>query len=667
MRSKGNLKSKIRRVVVILTMIAMAAVFSSANRSAADYRAEGDRLADQGRFPEAIDQYREALLINPRYFEVLRGLASAYFYLEEYDTALDFVRQAKRYGRNDLALLSLEGRILVGTGQFDTAEGILSDVLKREPHNVDASLGLAEISLIRGDYERSFRQFRDALSIAPENRRALLSLVVFHDSRSEWEKGEELLKLALRLYPDDILVNETAALHYLDEGRLDRALYHVNETERIDPRRPETVRLKGHILIASGAYKEGVDLLTASLKRKQDEPLTWYLLALAYGMTGQGDQALQCYEKSLYLAPDDEISRLAAEGLLLVDDSLDEETRQDFSRYHHEQGKRFEQKFLFDRAHQSYRRGVLLDGTWYPGWVLLANLFSKRGFPEKYLDKLLALKRAGAKSPQMDREIERAARTGGKGVADRWKIDQFNLVRPRFSVRIFTRQDRSSLIHHGSGLLLSDYVVWMLEEYPWIACRSGSPGITSFSEAFREAREGGSDYFVILRYVETERTFGCMAELYLARTGTLMDRWPVLRTGNGRVGDVLSVVSDRIRSTLPDRGSLVRIDGDRAILDRGRYHGVKEKDRYVIVRRGRYRLTGSEPFHDVPDSEVLGYITITETDEEISEGKLERATLHDMLNTGDDCFLLTGEEAESDARKTVPLDYELMGSLLKIY
>jgi tetratricopeptide (TPR) repeat protein len=668
MKNKGKQKNRGSAILIAAILLLITGQFLwAADLTATDYWNQAENQAGMGNFPEAIDYYREALLLNPRYFDALKGLASAYFFLEEYETALEFIKQAKVYGKNDLGLLTLEGRIHVGKGDLETAETILRQVLKKEPHNVDANLGLAEISLIKGDYDKAFRQFKEALTYAPESRRALLSLVVLHDSRFEWQKAEDYLKLAVRLYPDDILVYSACTRHYIESGLLDKALFYVSEMERLDPALPETVRLKGYILIMMNSYAEGIDLLNRSLRTRQDEPLTWYLLALAYQRTGQTATALRCYEKVLNLSPDDEIARLSLENLLLTDDTVDDETRLRYSRYHHEKGKKLEEKYLFDKAHDEYRRGILINGDYYPGWVLLANLFSKRGYPGKYLDKLLALRRSGAKSEQMDREIERAQRTTRKGVAENWRIDQFNIVRKKSKVMLFTMTSQTTLIHHSAEDLLTGYVSFIMEENPWIEGLKGSSGVRSFSEAFRAARDSGCDYFVILKYVETERTFGSMVELYLARTGALVVRFPVLRTGNGRIQDVLTIAGNQLVSALPPRSSLIRSEDNRVIIDRGRYHGSKPGDKYLIVRRGKYRLTHQKPYREIDEAEILGTLTIINTDEEISEGTMESTTRFNLVNPGDDCFLMMEEDAAGTDRAPALIDYELKGALLKIY
>src|SRR5689334_16203156 len=64
---------------------------SSAN--AANLYKLGVAALDQERPFQAIEYFKDALRVNPNYFDPIISLANAYYYLDEYDEALRYVQQ----------------------------------------------------------------------------------------------------------------------------------------------------------------------------------------------------------------------------------------------------------------------------------------------------------------------------------------------------------------------------------------------------------------------------------------------------------------------------------------------------------------------------------------------------------------------------------------------
>ncbi len=173
----------------------------------------GAAAQDQGDYYTALELYRTALEANPSYLEPLQGTASCYFALGEYDEALNYVDLARRYARENLDLINLEGRILLGLGRFDEAQERFGYVLQREPHNVHAQFGMAEREIAGGKIQNAAARFREALRISPENRRALLSLVLLYDEIGNADAAENYISQALYFYSNVAQVRWIAGRH----------------------------------------------------------------------------------------------------------------------------------------------------------------------------------------------------------------------------------------------------------------------------------------------------------------------------------------------------------------------------------------------------------------------------------------------------------------------
>ena len=167
-----------RLFLFVLLICSLSAV--SANEIQ-ELNKRGEEAQNVGDYYSAIEYYKTAIDLNPAYLSPLRGISESYFILGEYSEALRYVTEALRFASSDLELVNLEGRILLGLGQIEEAHARFALVLSKEPNNINAQFGMAEREIAEGKIQNAAARYREALRISPENRRALLSLVLLYD------------------------------------------------------------------------------------------------------------------------------------------------------------------------------------------------------------------------------------------------------------------------------------------------------------------------------------------------------------------------------------------------------------------------------------------------------------------------------------------------------
>jgi hypothetical protein len=159
--------------------------------------------------------------------------------------------------------------------------------------------------------------------------------------------------------------------------------------------------------------------------------------------------------------------------------------------------------------------------------------------------------------------------------------------------------------------------------------------VSAFSDAYRMAREAGMDYFILLRTVETERDVIIMADLHVGRTGALVARLEVPRSGNDRIAGATARILHDVTSLLPLRGSIVERKADRALVDIGKSVGVAIDDAFLVIRNGRISTKADAAGLNWAETDVVGRLVITRVDDEIAEGRLERVGFFDRVNPRD--------------------------------
>ncbi len=663
---------RVRPPIAVILFLAALPLFSQ-DREAIDLFRQGQGALRRQDYYGAIDYLQEALRKNPAYLDVILALADAYFRLEEYEEAYGYIEKAALYGKNDIGLINMKARILVGREELPAAEALFRSVLAEEPNNLEANLGLAEIALLRGDGKRGEEQYRRSLVLAPESRRALLSLALLYDREGNPSEAEKYLDLALTYHSRDPEVYIALAEHYLRTGDVERAAYFAGSGSRIAPDRAAPFRLLGQAFMEEGKWSEAVDpLINALSKNPADIPLL-YMLSRCYIELSMDQAALKLLDKALKLDPENEIVRITMEQFLINNPSTSATQRGDLSAYHRERGQDFENSLYYEKAYTEYRRSRWIDPYDWEGWQLYGKIFKLLGYPGKYLNTLQAMKESGYGEPDFLEKLRILEHRKVKDLGDEWGVDQFSLEGFPYSLALYTNfSDR--LVHTGSELVLSDYLKYIMLRNLSLNPELGSQ-IRTFSEAFSDARARGTDYFLILDYSETERTFLCRAEIYLTSTGSRTGEFTVMRTGKNRIALAMGKMADDIGASLIPRAKVIRLEGDRLILGLGRFQGMAPDSRALLFKKGSVSLiSGGEGIHYGKD-DLLGGVTVTRVDEELSLGEVERYALFDLISTGDELYFLPLPEGDSSgtapsddgpAGQPFPIDGELKSQLLRL-
>ncbi len=634
------------------------------SQSAIEYNRLGQQKMNENDVYSSLEYYSKSIELNPRFHQSLYGMANAYFRLAEYDAASFYINLAKQLSRDNLEYLNLEGRINVGLGQMDTAYTIFKQILQKEPYNLSARLGIAEIDLIENRYNDAEIKYYDSLTISPESKRALLSLLLLYDSMGDYNKGDEILNKLNEFYLYDPDVKLAAAEHYYRSGNLAKAEENGLILFSIHSSSSEVRPLLAKIYLEKGEAEKSITFLEEELKYNRNDLQLRYLLAVSYRDIGRITESIHNFDYILKNAPYDEISRLAAENLA-VDNNL-EPKMIEYSQYHFNQGIKFEQLFRYDRALIEYRRGLKIYPDSVDGRLKYGEIYNKRGFSGKYLDILNLLEWNGYDDENFIKMKKQIVHLKEKGIAESWGVDQFYLLKNQYMLDLYIKKPDIQSYHNLSDNIIADYMKYELEKYDRLN-QTGEPLVIKEDiDGYRQSHNSLSDYYLIIEYSETERIFSMDISVYLSRTGVLMDKYSILRAGNKKVGAAVQLSAKFVNDFFPYRGSVINVDNKTALINLGTLDGLNVDDQFLIVRKDKARYISESPWYEVSDEDKLGVLTVTATDEAVSEGLIENPGLFDLVNPGDEIYIIP-EGQEIILEPDYGYNQTLKRELLKIY
>jgi tetratricopeptide (TPR) repeat protein len=599
---------------------------------------EGLAARAQADYYRAVEFLREALLKNPSYFEAVLALAEIYFQLEEYDQALELAGKSLGLSPASIAARVLRGRILIGMGDIPGAQKSFEAVLKEQPNNLDARLAMAELSVAGGKNRGAIAEYLDTLQIAPQNRKALLSLALIHQAAGDDRAAGDYFDLAVRYHGDSPLTHLLAGEFYLARGNLPAARRHAGIALSLRPGYEEAYMLLGQTELLEGSYDAVYSSMDTVLKLNRTNASAWYLKAMAALSRGNPQEAVILLRTLLALGPENEIARITLEDTLREFFPLEQTLRKEFADYHFARGDRLRERSLFSRAYEEYRRGLQINPYSLEGRKAFADITGKLGF---YARSYAALRFLQAQN-KADAEVEESLEMGESLLADRvsrdWDIDQLMVPRRKFSLSLFLDGASSRLAHRHSGIYLARYFGDLLAGSALLAPPDLVFEVKNYGEAFQEARQRASDYFLILTFTETAREFVVKADLHLSRTGGKIESFQVYRTGNDRVGGSLGRMAADLSAKFPLRGELLQREFERGLLNLGLIDGIKEGEELLIVPTAALHLKYDSLEFTWKPEDVLGKITVSRLDDMVAEGTIGKIGFFDRINPGDTVF-----------------------------
>ena len=657
-----HLKMKATVAALLFILLSLGAMLLHA-ADAPDWRKlnqDGQTALDRGDYSAAIDIYRTAIRLNPSWLDARMGITEALYLLGEYADANREMALTKKLAPADTQRILLEARILVALGKYDEAITLYNSILTKRPYDGEANQGLGEIYAIQGQRELADDAYAKSLQYKPGNLRALLQLILLHDRAGEQSMAEHVVQEALTRYPDNLNVRIQAAEHYSLYGEWNMASQHLDTAMVLlngakDNRYRQLARLQAALALRRGDPAVAESALNSMPGANEQDVL--FLKARAYRALGKEVQAQQTLELLIKMDPEDEISHLFRESpFLQTIDGLEEYRHRAAQRYI-DMGKKYENSFYYRKAFDSYRIARRIDSMNPDLWLTYANLIRLMGFSQKYRDELNAaiaeLDKTPAKKIKFQEKLTLLDHSASGGIDSKWGVeDPWNTETSSWKTAIFFIADKQSLPDHaGAEAALSLYFAELLDSRFEIRVINPDGGIfpgvrevDSFTEALKAARTE-ADYFILLEFAETSRSFGATATVFLGRTGEELARLSQLRLGENRVQDAMNQLVQGTAIHIPLKMRILKVDGTRVLLDKGRWHGLEPGDKeYTVLRKGSVRPSIVNGGLEYSPGDFLGTLTIQSVSEPLGEGVFSMSGSFNFVSAGDEVFSIAAPE-----------------------
>ena len=214
-----------KKIICSFVLFCVTVSFCLANSTALDYYREGKFFQQRDDFTSAIEQYQEALLVNPDYAEAWIALAECAYEMDEYKRALSCLETASKYYKYNLKIQHLKGFCLIGLGELQKATEVFNNILIDYPNDIESLFGLAQLQAFEGKFSAAEKYYVEALSRESTNKKALLSLALISLKLDKIEQAENFINQAISHHNNNPEVYYYASYISLQKGNLEEFIF----------------------------------------------------------------------------------------------------------------------------------------------------------------------------------------------------------------------------------------------------------------------------------------------------------------------------------------------------------------------------------------------------------------------------------------------------------
>jgi len=288
----GSRPCKIFAVLAALTFLVGCVQDPVAKKQA--YYERGAKYQGEGRYNEAIIEFRNALQIDPDMIPALRALGQAYRAKSWDEDAARELSRAARLEPASLPILSELGRILVSLEDWEACNGLGETIAGADAKNPYGPYLRGAAASGRGDSATGLRLLNEALKLGPglpEIQQAYGEAL----ARAErYDQADQAFRAVLAQYPKDADAMAGLAMALLRRGSTAEAAEAVEVAARARAADPYNARVRlarSAVLSAQGKWTEAVWELE-SLPRQAWSPRFQLALGEVYLRNDQPESAV---------------------------------------------------------------------------------------------------------------------------------------------------------------------------------------------------------------------------------------------------------------------------------------------------------------------------------------------------------------------------------------
>jgi tetratricopeptide (TPR) repeat protein len=252
-------------------------------------------------FSRAVEVFQEYLKLNPDDEIAKSGMANGYYALGQYQKAYDLYRSLKR--ANETPFLNNQAAALIQLRRFEEAKRILDPLTSGPVVFSKPFLNLAELYRLTGNYDESKRYYGIVLKKEPQNADAQIGMAKVFLKENNLREAEEYLGRISESDPGNKNVRHVRAQLLAEQGEFAKASAIYEEILERDPRDWVAGNNLGLLYIKMEEPRKALDAFERVLAFNELYARGHANKGLAHAFLNDADKALKEWNRALEIDP----------------------------------------------------------------------------------------------------------------------------------------------------------------------------------------------------------------------------------------------------------------------------------------------------------------------------------------------------------------------------
>lgn len=158
----------------------------------------------EGRFPDSVEFFKQALQLSPDHLVALENLGNAYRQLKQWEDARKTLERAVAIGPDDPEANYSLGMVFAQLNDTERSYDYLERALKLRPAYPEALNNLGVLYLRTGRRDQAVRSFEESIRVAPAFDQSYMNLARVYALEGQPEKARAVLIDLLKQHPDHV-------------------------------------------------------------------------------------------------------------------------------------------------------------------------------------------------------------------------------------------------------------------------------------------------------------------------------------------------------------------------------------------------------------------------------------------------------------------------------
>ncbi len=262
----------------------------------------GDVYLVQKKFPAALKEYEEALMLDPEKIEALGSVVA--IQLLQGNRKAAFARAEQHLGKtkNQAAVYQILGELSLEGKNYTKGIEYLGKAVELSPNFLSAYFLIANAYVVQNKLDEAIEEYQKIIQKNPRTLPAYMILGTLHDQKQQHAKANEYYQKLLDIDKNFAPAANNLAWNYAEygEGNLDIALKLAQKARELSPENPDIADTLGWIYYKKGVMYSAVRLLKESSEKLNNKnPAGLYHLGMAYYQSSETALAREALSKAL--------------------------------------------------------------------------------------------------------------------------------------------------------------------------------------------------------------------------------------------------------------------------------------------------------------------------------------------------------------------------------